>query len=281
MNPATALFLCLGAVAFAQADRQQAVNTFNAANAAYSGGHYDVAAPLYEQVIVALPDQPIAYLYLGNCYDHLSENAPRGSKAIVDLAHKAEASYRLAVDRLLALNQPNATKNAITALEMLSVLYAPDRLRDSVAARDVMEKLIRLVPNDPSYVFSLAKLEENAQNYDAAEAALAKALALTPDDPAAYAEVAGHYWDIAAHGSRMTKPRETIYLDKGMAAADKALALAPDNADATAYKSQLIREQGAIETDKKKQALLYRQADALAARAKALKGAAPPAPARR
>ena len=273
---AAALVFCVisasGAV-FAQADRQQAVNTFNAANAAYGAGHFDVAAPLYEQVIVTLPDQPIAYLYLGNCYDHLSENAPRGSRAIVDLAHKAEANYRLAVDKLLALKQPNATKNAITALEMLSVLYAPDRLRDPVAARDVMEKLMRLSPGDPSYVFSLAKLEENAEDYDAAEAALAKALALAPDDPAAYAEVAGHYWDIAAHGAHMTKPREASYLTKGMAAADKALALAPDNADATAYKGQLTREQGVIETDKKKQAQLYKDADALAAKAKTLRSA--------
>jgi tetratricopeptide (TPR) repeat protein len=271
-----ALLLGLGAVAFAQAptvDRQQAVNTFNAANTAYGAGHFDAAAPLYEQVIVALPDQPIAYLYLGNCYDHLSENAPRGSKAIVELAHKAEANYRLAVDKLLALKQPNATKNAITALEMLSVLYAPDRLRDSVAARDVVEKLIRLVPDDPSYVFSLAKLEENAEDYDAADAALAKAIALAPDDPVAYAEVAGHYWDIAAHGAHMTRPREAVYVAKGMAAANKALALAPDNADATAYKGQLTREQGVLETDKKKQAQLYQQADALAAKAKALRSA--------
>jgi tetratricopeptide (TPR) repeat protein len=132
---------------------------------------------------------------------------------------------------------------------------------------------MRLSPDDPSYVFSLAKLEENAEDYNAAEAALAKALALAPDDPAAYAEVAGHYWDIAVHGAHMTKPREAAYLTKGMAAADKALTLAPDNADATAYKGQLTREQGVIETDKKKQAQLYKEADALAAKAKALRSA--------
>jgi hypothetical protein len=58
-----------------------------------------------------------------------------------------------------------------------------------------------------------------------------------------------------------------------MAAADRALALAPDNADATAYKGQLTREQGVLETDKKKQSQLFQQADALAAKAKALRSA--------
>jgi predicted Zn-dependent protease len=268
--------LLLTTTAFAQApaDPRPGVDTFNAANKAYSAAQYEAAAPLYEQVVVLLPDQPVAYLYLGNSYDHLSLNAPRGSKEIIELAHKAEANYRLAASKLLALKQPGATKNAITALEMLAALYAPDRLHDSVAARDVMEKLIALTPGDPVYVFSLAKLEENAENYDAAVVALDKALALAPDDARTYAEVAGHYWDIAAHGVRLTKVREQGFIDKGMAAADKSIALAPDNADATAYKGQLIRAQAELETDKKKQQQMLKEADALAARAKELRASA-------
>ena len=126
------------------------------------------------------------------------------------------------------------------------------------------------------YVFSLAKLEENAEDYDAAAIALDKALALEPDDANAYAEVAGHYWDIAAHGVKLTKARELGFIEKGMAAADKAIALSPDNADATAYKGQLIREQAALETDKRKQQQMIKEADALAAKAKTLRASAPP-----
>jgi hypothetical protein len=271
-----AILLLLAALPIsAQPDRQQAVATFNAANKAYGAGQYESAAPLYEQVIAALPDQPIAFLYLGNCYDHMALNAPRGSRQLEALLKKAEQAYRTGADRLLALKQPSATKNAITVLEMLAGLYAPDRLHDPAAARAVTEQLIRLVPGDPAYQFTLAKLEENAEQYDAAEAALARAAALAPDDPATYAEVAGHYWDIAAHGSRMTPARETAYLEKAMAAADKALAMAPANADATAYKGQIIREQAAIETDKKKKDALNKEADAWTAKAKTLRDSKP------
>jgi tetratricopeptide (TPR) repeat protein len=255
----------------APSDRQRAVDTFNAANRAYAAGQYETAAPLYEEVVVALPEQPIAYLYLGNCYDHLASRAPRGSAQLTALLKKAETAYRTGADKLLALRQPAARQNAISVLEMLAGLYAPDRLHNANAALAVTRQLIQLVPDDPSYEFSLAKLEENAEHYDAAESALAKVLELRPDDPQAYAEVAGHYWDIAAHGSNMTKERETPYLDKGMADADKALTMAPDNADATAYKGQLIRERAELETDRKKKDALIKEADMWAAKAKALR----------
>lgn len=260
--------LLFSTAASAQPERRAAVDTFNAANRAYADGKYEAAAPMYEQVIAALPDQPIAFLYLGNCYDHMALHAPRGSRQLTDLLKKAEAAYRTGAAKLLAMNNPGATKNAVTILEMQAGLYAPDRLHDPAAARAVMQQLIALVPNDPSYRFSLAKMEENAEQYDAAEAALAQALTLSPTAPT-YAEVAGHYWDIAAHGSGMTPERETAYLQKAMAAADKSLAMDAANADAMAYKGQIIREEAALEKDKKKKEALTKDADAWAAKAKA------------
>jgi tetratricopeptide (TPR) repeat protein len=260
--------LLFSTAAYAQPERRAAVDTFNTANRAYADGKYEAAAPLYEQVITALPDQPIAFLYLGNCYDHLALNAPRGSRQLVDLLKKAEAAYRTGAAKLLAMNTPAATKNAITILEMQAGLYTPDRLHNPDAARAVTEQLIRLVPDDPSYQFTLAKIEENAERYSAAEAALTKALALAPTAQA-YAEVSGHYWDIAAHGSGMTLERETASLQKAMAAADQSLSMDAGNADAMAYKGQIIREEAALEKDKKKKEALTKEADAWAARAKA------------
>jgi tetratricopeptide (TPR) repeat protein len=268
---ALALVLSSASPVLAQPERRAAIDTFNAANKAYSSGQYAAAAPLYEQVLAALPDQPIAYLYLGNCYDHMALDAPRGSAQLIALLRKAEAAYSTGAQKLLAMNTPAATKNAITILEMQAGLYAPDRLHDADAARAVTQQLIRLVPTDPAYELTLAKLEENAERYDAAEAALSRALELKPGDPQMLADVAGHYWDIAAHGSNMPPGRETAYLDKGMALVDKALGLDAANADATAYKGQLIREQAALETDKKKKEALIKEADAWAAKAKTLR----------
>lgn len=254
--------------AFAQPERRAAIDTFNAANQAYAEGKYEAAAPLYEQVIVALPDQPIAFLYLGNCYDHMASNAARGSQQLHDLLTKAEAAYRQGAAKLLALNSPGATKNAITVLELQAGLYAPDRLGDPAAARAVTAQLIKLVPGDPAYQFTLAKLEENAEHYDAAEAALATALQVSPTAQT-YAQVSAHYWDIAAHGSQMTAPRESLYLQKAMDAADKALAMDAGNADAMADKGQIIREQATLEKDKKKKDALIKEADVWASKAKA------------
>ena len=255
----------------AQPDRRTAVDAFNAANRAYSEGRYDVAAPMYEQVVVALPDQPIALLYLGNCYDHMASNAPRGSKQLRDLLKKAEAAYQQGAAKLLAKSDPGATKNAITILEMQAGLYAPDRLDEPAAARAVTEQLIKLAPGDPAYQFTLAKLEENAEQYAEAEASLAKAIEIAPTAET-YAQAAGHYWDIAAHGSGMTPPRQTAYLQKAMAAADKSLAIDATNADAMAYKGQIMREEATIEKDKKKKEALTKEADAWAARAKTARG---------
>ena len=263
---------------FAQStlDRQAFVDTFNAANKAYAAEQYAAAAPLYEQVVAANPNIPIAYLYLGNSYDHLSHNA-RGGMDDPALLRKAERNYRIAADRLLTIDQPDAQKSARTALEMLAALYGPDRLHDPAAAGRVVQELIRIAPTEPAYVFSLARLSEDAEAYAEAEAALAKAVEMRPDDAAVYALVAGHYWDIAAHGSRLTAVREREYLAKGLAAADRALALAPNQADAMIFKSQLLREQAAIETDRKKQEQLKRDADDLAAKARAIRGDAAPA----
>jgi len=257
-----------GALAQAPADRQAFVDTFNAANKAYTAEQYAVAAPLYEQLIAADPNTPVAYLYLANSYDHLS-HAARGGRDDPALLKKAERNYRIAAEKLLAIGQPDAAKTARTALEMLSALYGPDRLHDPAAARLVVQELIRIAPSEPDYEFSLARLYEDALAYPEAEAALAKAIEAKPDDPAVYALVAGHYWDIAAHGSGLTKAREQEYLARGIAAADHALQLSPDQADAMSYKSQLLREQAAIETNKKKQQQLIQDADALAAKARA------------
>src|SRR5581483_4851704 len=103
------LLLVCSAPASAQPERRAAVDTFNAANRAYADGKYDAAAPMYEQVIAALPDQPIAFLYLGNCYDHMALDAPRGSRQLTDLLKKAEAAYRTGAAKLLAMNNPGAT----------------------------------------------------------------------------------------------------------------------------------------------------------------------------
>jgi tetratricopeptide (TPR) repeat protein len=275
---AAAVFFLVARSAWAQpaaSDRQQVVDAFNAANAAYRSEQYAVAAPLYEQVVKADPDIPVAYLYLASSYDHLFRADRRGQPDNDRFLNRAEQSYRVAADKLLALGQPEATRTATTCLEMLAGLYSPDRLHNPARARAVIQELIHLNPADPTYELSLAKLYEDSGAYADAEAALARAAADRPDDAGVYTELASHYWDIASHGSNLNNAQQRDFAVKGIAAADRALGIAPDDVDALVYKSRLLRELASIETDRKKRQQLVQEAGALDAKAKALRPAAP------
>jgi tetratricopeptide (TPR) repeat protein len=250
-------------------------DAFNAANAAYQREQYAVAVPLYEELVKTDPDIPVAYLYLANSYDHLFRPDRRGQADNDALLKKAEQNYRVAADKLLALGQPAATKAATSCLEMLAGLYSPDRLHNPGAARAVIQELIQLNPADPTYELSLAKLYEDSGAYADAEAALMKATAAMPDDADVYAELAGHYWDIASHGSNLKDAQQRDYAVKGIAAADRALAIAADHVDALVYKGRLLRVMASLETNRKKQQQLVQEADALNAKARALHASAP------
>ncbi len=271
-----ALLLCFSAVGFAQApDRQAIVDTFNAANAAYQQEQYATAAPLYETVVAGVPDLPVAYLYLASSYDHLFQVSRRGQPDNDALLTKAEQNYRTAADKLIAQHRPDATTAATTCLAMLAALYGPDRLNNPGKARAVTEELIRLDPASPAYALSLATLDEQAGAFANAEAALAKALAIRPDDARVLVQVASHYADMVGRGE-LTPVQRKDFAAKSLAADDRALAIDPGSADALTARAKLLQQEAKFETDKKKQRQLNQQVDALAARAKALRDAKTP-----
>jgi len=214
-------------------------------------------------------------LYLANCYDHLWTGALRGRPENDGYLLKAERNYQLAAQKLLAENKPDSTQTAKSALEMLSALYAPDKLHNAARARAVFQELIRLDPADTSYYFSLARLFEDAEMYANAEPVFLKAAELKPNDPGIHIQVATHYWDISDHGSKLTDPERIAYAEKGLAAADRALALMPDDVPALAVKVQLYKAEASAEKDKKKIAQLNAQADAIAAKIKTLRASQP------
>ena len=271
-----ALLLSFSAVVFAQApDRQAVVDTFNAANAAYQQEQYATAAPLYEKVVAGAPDLPVAYLYLASSYDHLFQVSRRGQLSNDAFLTKAEQNYRTAADKLIAQHRPDATTAATTCLAMLAALYGPDRLNNPGKARAVTEELIRLDPASPAYALSLATLDEQAGAFANAEAALAKALAIRPDDARVLVQVASHYADMAGRGE-LTPVQRKDFAAKSLAADDRALAIDPGSADALTARAKLLQQEAKFETDKKKQQQLNQQVDALAARAKALRDAKTP-----
>ena len=96
---------------------------------------------------------------------------------------------------------------------------------------------------------------------------LQKAADLEPKNPQGYQLVATYFWEKAYKDHRLTSPQKKEYIQKGIEATDKALALNPDYSEALTYKNLLLRMLGNEETDLAKRAAYYQQADDLRNRA--------------
>jgi tetratricopeptide (TPR) repeat protein len=269
---------------------------FKQANQAYQGQYYERAAELYEETIANDPNNNIVYFYLGNSYDNLYKPSEKGQAANDALLTKAIENYELAVDRLDS-NDPTQSKIKSLALQYLMAAYGQDKLDDPVKAEPVMIKLIELEPKEPAYYFQLAKLYEDAGEYEAAERAYMAGKEARPADPSGYMQLAGYYdrsgefdkeiaafeqrsqqepnnpegfytiatqyWDQAYRGSGVNDETKRLYVEKGIKAIDEAIRIRPDYVEAIVYKNLLLRLQANLETSPARQQALIKQADVL------------------
>jgi tetratricopeptide (TPR) repeat protein len=97
--------------------------------------------------------------------------------------------------------------------------------------------------------------------------ALHKAAELEPNNPQGYQLLATYYWEKVYKDHRLSPAEKKEYLSKGIEAADKALALNSEYAEALSFKNLLLRLQGNEEKDMARRAALYKQADELRNRA--------------
>ena len=274
----------------------KAMFKFKQANQAYQGQFYDRSAALYEETVANDPNNNIVYFYLGNSYDNLYKPSERGKPENDALLEKAIQNYTLAVEKLDA-NDPTEAKIKSLSLQYLMAAYGSDKLDDPVKAEPVIIRLIELEPTEPAYYFQLAKLYEDAAEYEAAEKVYLAGKDARPADPAGYMQLAGYYdrqgqfekeiqafeqraqqeptnpegfytiatqyWDQAYRGSGVTEAEKRTYVDKGMKAIDEAIRIRPDYVEALVYKNLLLRLQANLETNPARQQALIRQADVL------------------
>jgi predicted Zn-dependent protease len=164
--------------------------------------------------------------------------------------------------------------------------------------------MIEMDPSDTANYFGLAKIYEDAGNYEQAEAALLKARDAHPKDSAVYMQIAAfynrqgrfdktmealnqrasqdphnpegyytiavYYWDKTFRDKSLNDATRHEYINSGMEAVDKAISIKPDYMEAIVYKGLLLRLEAIMEKDRKRQADLLKEADALRDRAKAL-----------
>ena len=271
------------------------------ANAAYAASDYKKAIEKYQEALKNNPELSYAYFYLGNSYDNPYKVAKKGQPENDANLQKAVENYKLATEKI---TEPKLRK---LSFEYLLNSYGPDKLNDPSQAEPIVQKMIEMDPSDTANYFALAKIYEDAGNYEEAEKillavrdrrpkdsttymqlaafynkqgrfdktieALEARAAAEPNNPEAYYTIATYLWDKTFRDFRLKEPEKRAYLEKGVAATDKAISIKNDYLEAIVYKGLLLRLQANLEKDRAKQQELLRQADALRDRAKALQKA--------
>lgn len=283
----------------------KAKKSFNEAAALYTRGDFRQAAAKYEEVVAdasVVENDPLvggaAYFYLANSYDNMYKPARKGEPENDGNLKKAETNYLQAMEKA---SDPLIRQRAI---EYLVALYGPDKLNTPEKSEPLVRRLIDLGPNDPNNYYVLGKVHEDAAQMEQAEQAYLKAAAIKPTNPEPYQYLAGFYdrqgnWAKAVEA--MAKRAEndpnnpeafhqmgawleakvrqdyTIgeaekkgYVERGLEAENRALAINPEYVDALVYKNILLRQKANFEKDRAKQAALIREADQIREKAIAL-----------
>jgi len=280
----------LTAVGCGQVNSLKGRKSYKDANTAYQAQDYRKAADLYKTTIEADPDTKEtlpAYFFLANSLDNLYKPSKKGDPANDQLMEDAVKNYQLAADKLGASDVPEYKKLSKLSLQYLVAAYGADKLNDPGKAEPVLQSMIRNEPGDPANYFMLARLYEDAGEFEEAERIFLSAKDAKPNDasvytslasfynrqgkfsktidaleqraakesnnPEAWQTIAVYYQDEARKDTRLKEAEKKDYIAKGLVAADKALDIKPDYADAMTYKGLLLRLAANLEKDPAKQ----------------------------
>lgn len=278
-------------VGCSQYGKLKAKQAFKDANIVYAQQDYQKAAALYEEAIVQDPELSVAYFYLANSYDNLFKPSRKGEPQNDGYLTKAIEYYTKASEKE---QDPTLRKRSF---EFLVAAYGPDKMNDPSQQEPIVNRMIQLDPQDATNYFALAKIREDAGDYEKAEEVLLQAKQARPNDPQVYLQLAGfynrqeefektidalnqratiepnnpeafytistYYWDKAYRDFRLKEPEKKEFVLKGIEQVDKALALKADYMEALTYKNLLLRLQANLEKDTAKQAALLKEADKL------------------
>lgn len=269
----------------------KAQKAYKEANELYKGSDWKDAAAKYEYVLQQDPSRNEVYFYLANSYDNAYRPSRAGEPENDAMIQKAIENYRKAAE---VDTSPEMKK---LAMQYLVAAYGPDKLNDPAQAEPIVQKMIEIDPNEPGNYFALAKIYEDAGRYEEAEQALLRARDAKPDDVTVYTQMSGfynrqgefdktmealhkaadmrpndpqghqlvsvYYWEKAQKDYKLNDKQKRDYIQKGIDAADRALALNGDYIEALTYKNILLRMKGNLEPDLAKRKQLYDEADQL------------------
>jgi len=275
---------------------------------AYGKSDFPKAIEEFESSIQTNPDFPaagFAYFYLGNSHDSLYKPAKKGEAENDAHLPKAVEYYRKAIETLAKSPLPQAKEFHKRSYEYLISAYGSDKLDDFTKAEPIALELIEIEPNEPSNYQALGKLYEDQADFEKAEAMFLKALEVKPNDPAGYQLLAGFYnrrgefdktmgafqrraemepnnpeawhtigtynYEKVFRDKTLSRDQQRKYVESGLAAEDRALALNADYFEAVTFKNLLLRAKANTERDPAEQKTLLAEAQRLYERAEQLK----------
>jgi tetratricopeptide (TPR) repeat protein len=189
--------------------------------------------------------------------------------------------------------------------EYLISAYGSDKIDDFSQAEPIALELIGIEPNEPSNYQALGKLYEDQAEFERAEEMFKKAIEVRPNEPGGYQLLAGFYnrrgefdktmeafqrraemepnnpeawhtigtynYDKVFRDKSLSRDMQRKYVDIGIAAEDKALALNADYFEAVTFKNLLLRAKALTERDPAAQKRLIDEAERLKTRAEQIK----------
>lgn len=276
----------------------KAQKAFKEGNDRYKAQDWKQAAERYEYALQQDPTRNEIYFFLGNSYDNLYKPSRQGEADNDAFMQKAIDNYKKS-----AQNDPSPQMKKL-AMQYLIAAYGSDKLNDPAQAEPIVQQMIQMDPNDPEGYFQLTKIYEDAGRYEDAEASLNKARESKPNDPQVHRSIAAfynrqgdfaktmeamhkaadlepnnpegfytvstYYEEKVRKDFRLPDPQKREYISKGIEAANKALSLNADYAEAMVYKNILMRHQARIEKDRAVQERLIAEAESLLKKAQDL-----------
>ena len=116
------------------------------------------------------------------------------------------------------------------------------------------------LPSDTAVLTAVSRVLQPARRFPANDRALEQIAALDPSDPSRHQMIATFYWEKAFKDKSLSPGDRLAYIQSGIAATDRAIALNADYLDAVTYKNILLRMQAQVETDPTRQQQLIAEA---------------------
>lgn len=240
----------------------------------YKTGDFKNASANFEEAARLNPSFGFSYFFLGNSYDKMYRVTRKGEAENDSYLQKAVDNYRKSIEMLKNSNEPQAAQFRNLSYQYLIAAYGSDRLNDFTQAEAVAKELIAAVPDEPGNYQALGRLYQDQGRNEEAEAmfvkgaevrptdsvgyqmlanfynqqgqfdktvaAFQKRAEIEPNNPEAWHTMGTFYYDKVLRDSRLTPALAKTYLQQGLDAEDKALALNSEYYEAISYKSMLL-----------------------------------------